>query len=90
MLFDSEFKSGTSVKEGKSREEIKSTSLEDLFADLFKETNASIPPTEEEYQMMKFVAEITNRSDYSKPPKGDCPDIDKIIQFAKKLGEDKS
>lgn len=90
MLFDSEFKSGTSVKEGKSREEIKSTSLEDLFADLFKETNASIPPTEEEYQMMKFVAEITNRSDYSKPPKEDCPDIDKIIQFAKKLGEDKS
>lgn len=65
---------------------VKEKSMEDLFSDFYRSKNGDVPPTDDEYALMKFVAEIQrNQRDG-----GDGQDdIDKIIGFAKTLGGDK-
>lgn len=84
--FKSEFKSQSGVREGRTREEIKRESLQDLFAELYTKANNNEPPTNEEYEMMTFVADKVARCDFEKDINQDDHLIDEVIAFAKKLG----
>lgn len=65
---------------------VREKSMEDLFSDFYRSKNGDVPPTDDEYALMKFVAELQrNQRDGGSAE----DDIDKIIKFAKTLGGDK-
>lgn len=65
---------------------VKEKSMEDLFSDFYRSKNGDEPPTDDEYALMKFVAELQRNQ---RDGEDDKEDIDKIIGFAKTLGGDK-
>ncbi|MBQ6367231.1 MAG: exonuclease SbcCD subunit D [Erysipelotrichaceae bacterium] len=67
-------------------EAVETKSLEDLFADLYREQRGDTPPTDHEYEMMKYVGELVRNQDAHLPL--ERKDVDKIVTMAKKIGGD--
>ena len=59
--------------------------VEDLFAGLYREQNADVPPSDDEYEMMRYVGEMVRNRDPHEPPEE--KEIARIVRHAKKTGE---
>ena len=65
-------------------EAVESKSLEDLFADLYSEQSDGTPPSDEEYELMRYVGELVRNQDPHLPL--DITDVDKILKKVRKIG----
>lgn len=63
---------------------VKEKSIEDLFSDFYTSQKGEQPPTDEEYSLMQFVAELQRNHREGSGKEND--EVDKIIEFAMKLG----
>ena len=63
---------------------VKEKAIEDLFADFFTSQFGDVPPTEEEYCLMKYAAELQRNN--RENGQSESSDVDKIIEFAMQLG----
>ena len=72
--------SGSSV----DKDAVENTPIEDLFSQLYTEQMGDVPPTDDEYRLMRFVGEITrNRDTHTDISE---KDIDRILEKAKSMG----
>ena len=65
---------------------MESKSLEDLFSELLRDSSEEGLPSDGEYELMKFVGELTRNSDFSEQIKEE--DINKILVKASEIGGD--
>ena len=64
--------------------ETQDRALEELFSDLYTEQSGGIPPTDEEYAVMKYAAELTRRRDTREPVPAE--DLDRLLARAASAG----
>ena len=75
------------LPESESRiSDMESKSLEDLFSELLRDSSEEGLPSDGEYELMKFVGELTRNSDFSEQIKEE--DINKILVKASEIGGD--
>ena len=63
---------------------VKERALEDLFSDLYIAQSGGNPPSEEEYEVMKYIGELVRNQDAHLPM--DEADVTKILNKASKTG----
>ena len=63
---------------------VEEKTVEELFSDLYRERNDDEPPTDDEYDLMKFVGELVRNSDTH--AEIDSRNIDRILERAEKIG----
>ena len=64
--------------------DIKEKKKEDLFSDLIRRKSNDTPPSDEEYELMRFVSEMMDNRDISEAITE--ADVDKIIDEARRIG----
>ncbi len=77
----SDFRTISAAAKAKALEE---KTVEELFSDLYRERNDDEPPTDDEYELMKYVGELVRNSDTH--AEIDSRDIDRILEHAEKIG----
>lgn len=80
----SDYHEYSTVKNSARMAEVKEKRLEELFADLITRRCNDIPPSDEEFELLKYVSEIMDNSDIKEEISES--DIDKIISKAGKIG----
>ena len=66
------------------REAVEARPLEDLFQDLYTEQTGGRPPSDDEYAVMREAGELVRRRDADLPL--DEKDVERILEFARKIG----
>ena len=84
MEFLSDYKAFSGNATSADWEATKTKSLEDLFADLYSEQSDGTPPSDAEYELLKYVGELVRNQDAHQPL--NRRDVDKILEKAAKIG----
>ncbi|MDO4804976.1 MAG: exonuclease SbcCD subunit D, partial [Lachnospiraceae bacterium] len=61
--------------------------LEDLFSDLYTEQCGGTPPTDDEYELLQYIGEVTRNQDAHQEM--EKKDVERVLSRAKGLGADK-
>jgi exonuclease SbcD len=69
---------------GTVRADMEQVLLEDLFSDLYIAQSGGNPPSEEEYEVMKYIGELVRNQDAHLPMEE--ADVTKILNKASKTG----
>ncbi len=80
----SSFRNRSSASTAIDKDTIENTPVEDLFSRLYTEQMGDVPPSDEEYRLMRFVGEITRNRDTHLDVSE--KDIDRILEKAKTMG----
>lgn len=84
MDLTSEYHEYSASGQSANMADVKEKKKEDLFSDLIRRKSNDIPPSNEEYELMKFVSEMMDNRDILDGITE--ADVDKIIDEAKRIG----